>query len=70
MYEHSKPERSDTADRNTNLITVAIREEANTAPYSGLLIHAHSKELNLQAMVLEANKPSDRNQRALKVRIR
>jgi len=39
LYEHSKSERSDTANRNTNLFTGAIREKADTAPYSDHLIH-------------------------------
>jgi len=39
LYEHSKSERSDTANRNTNLFIGAIRETSNTAPYSDHLIH-------------------------------
>lgn len=39
LYEHSKSEKSDTANRNTNLFTGAIREKSDTAPYSDHLIH-------------------------------
>jgi ATP-dependent exoDNAse (exonuclease V) alpha subunit len=39
LYEHSKSERSNTANRNTNLFAGAIREETNAVPYSHHLIH-------------------------------
>lgn len=39
LYEHSKSEKSDTANRNTNLFVGAIREESDLAPYSDHLIH-------------------------------
>lgn len=39
LYEHSKAESSDTANRNTNLFSAAIREKAKGTPYSEHLIH-------------------------------
>lgn len=39
LYEHSRSESSDTANRNTNLFVGAIREEQETPPYSSHLIH-------------------------------
>ena len=39
LYEYSTSEKSNTANRNTNLFTGAIREKSDEIPYSDRLIH-------------------------------
>ncbi|HUW12522.1 MAG TPA: ATP-dependent RecD-like DNA helicase [Anaerolineae bacterium] len=39
LYEYTRPERSETARRNTNLFQGAIREDADAVPYAEHLIH-------------------------------
>lgn len=39
LYEFTKPESSETARRNTNLFSTAIRERRDLAPYANHLIH-------------------------------
>ncbi len=39
LYELTKPERSETARRNTNLFTTAVRSEASEAPFAEHLVH-------------------------------
>jgi ATP-dependent exoDNAse (exonuclease V) alpha subunit len=43
LFELTKPEKSETARRNTNLFRGAVRERANTVPYSEHLIHRTEK---------------------------
>ena len=39
LYEFTKPEKSETARRNTNLFRTAIRERLDDVPYAEYLIH-------------------------------
>lgn len=39
LYEYSRSEKSNTANRNTNLFTGAIREKSDEIPYNDHLIH-------------------------------
>lgn len=39
LFEYTRPERSETARRNTNLFATAVREEADQVPYAEHLIH-------------------------------
>lgn len=61
LYEFTKPEKSETARRNTNLFRTAIRERLDDVPYAEYLIHrcengqmVRSKsELVIATMLLE-----------------
>lgn len=39
LYDLTRPERSETARRNTNLFAAGIRREADEAPYAEYLVH-------------------------------
>ena len=43
LYDLSKPEKSETARRNTNLFVGAIREQSDAIPYAEHLIHRTEK---------------------------
>src|SRR5262249_23379367 len=43
LYDLTKPERSETARRNSNLFAVGIRHEADGVPYAEHLIHRTSR---------------------------
>jgi ATP-dependent exoDNAse (exonuclease V) alpha subunit len=43
LYDLTKPERSETARRNTNLFSPGIRDEADDVPYAGHLVHRTSR---------------------------
>ncbi len=43
LYDFSRPEKSETARRNTNLFTSAVRDQAETVPYVEHLIHRTEK---------------------------
>jgi len=43
LYDLTKPERSETARRNTNLFSPGIRDEADDVPYAEYLVHRTSR---------------------------
>jgi hypothetical protein len=43
LYDLTKPERSETARRNTNLFSPGIRDEADDVPYAEHLVHRTSR---------------------------
>jgi hypothetical protein len=43
LYELTKPERSETARRNTNLFSPGVRDEADDVPYAEHLVHRTSR---------------------------
>lgn len=43
LYEYMRPEKSETARRNTNLFVGALRLEYNSVPYAEHLIHRSQK---------------------------
>lgn len=62
LYELSRPERADSAQRNTNLFSPVVRKDHDSAPYAENLIHRTSKghmvrsksELVIANMLFEA----------------
>lgn len=43
LYEYTRPERSETASRNSNLFTAVVRAEETATPYAEHLIHRTEK---------------------------
>ena len=39
LYDLTRPERSETARRNTNMFSAAVREQADDVPYAAYLVH-------------------------------
>jgi hypothetical protein len=39
LYDLTRPERSETARRNTNMFAAAVREQADDVPYAASLVH-------------------------------